>query len=86
MLFRSLVFLISSQPPSLVLNSESIAVEVVRALVGSIGLVACVPLTTWLAAYLMPPEDRPAETGEPAIPEEPGARGRHRAGRANGSR
>ncbi len=81
-----LVFLISSQPPSLVLNSESIAVEVVRALVGSIGLVACVPLTTWLAAYLMPPEDRPAETGEPAIPEEPGARGRHRAGRANGSR
>ena len=51
-----LVFLISNQPPSLVVNSEAIAVEVVRALVGSLGLIACVPLTTWLAAYLMPPE------------------------------
>jgi hypothetical protein len=47
-----LLFLISRQPAGLVLNSEAIAAEVVRSLVGSIGLVACVPLTTWLAAYI----------------------------------
>jgi uncharacterized membrane protein len=33
-----------------VLNSEIVAVEAVRTLVGSIGLVASVPITTWLAA------------------------------------
>ncbi len=34
-------------------NGETVAVEVVRALVGSIGLVAAVPITTWLAAYVL---------------------------------
>jgi uncharacterized membrane protein len=36
-----------------VLTSEVIATEVVRTLVGSIGLVASVPVTTWLAAWLV---------------------------------
>jgi len=33
-----------------VVNSEIVATEVLRTLLGSIGLVAAVPLTTWLAA------------------------------------
>jgi uncharacterized membrane protein len=33
-----------------VASSEVVAVEIVRTLVGSIGLVASVPMTTWLAA------------------------------------
>lgn len=34
------------------LNRESIATEIVRTLVGSIGLLAAVPLTTWIAAWM----------------------------------
>jgi len=34
------------------LNRESIATEIVRTLVGSIGLLAAVPLTTWIASWL----------------------------------
>lgn len=44
----------------LVANSEMVAVEVVRTLVGSVGLVAAVPLTTGLAAWLLT-RDRAAE-------------------------
>lgn len=44
------------QPPFLkfsqVINSEIIATEVVRTLVGSIGLALAVPITTFLAAYI----------------------------------
>jgi uncharacterized membrane protein len=36
-----------------VLTSEVIATELVKTLVGSIGLVASVPVTTWLAAWLV---------------------------------
>jgi uncharacterized membrane protein len=43
-------FALSNQPAGIVLNSEIISVEVVRTLVGSIGLVSAVPITTWLAA------------------------------------
>lgn len=45
-----LLFSVSGQPLSIVANSEAMAVEILRTLVGSIGLVAAVPLTTWLAA------------------------------------
>ena len=34
------------------INSEIVAIEVVRTLVGSVGLVMAVPLTTWLAAWM----------------------------------
>ena len=50
-----LLFALSGQSPLLVLNGEIVAVEVIRALVGSIGIVAAVPLTTLLAAMLMVP-------------------------------
>jgi uncharacterized membrane protein len=42
-----------------VLTSETVAVEIVQALVGSIGLVASVPLTTALAAWVITRADRP---------------------------
>ena len=44
------LFVLSEQSLGTVANSEVVAVEIVRTLVGSIGLVAAVPLTTWLAA------------------------------------
>ena len=50
-----LLFALSAQPSLTVLNGEIVAVEVVRALVGSIGIVAAVPLTTLVAAMLMVP-------------------------------
>jgi uncharacterized membrane protein len=45
-----LLFTLSDLPLGFVANSEVVAVEIYRTLVGSIGLVAAVPLTTWLAA------------------------------------
>lgn len=45
-----LLFSLSALPLSFVANSEIVAVEIFRTLVGSIGLVAAVPFTTWLAA------------------------------------
>jgi uncharacterized membrane protein len=48
-----LLFALSGEDPLIVLNSEIVAVEVIRTLVGSIGIVAAVPLTTATAAWLM---------------------------------
>lgn len=45
-----ILFHLSGQSLGTVSSSEVIAVEITRTLVGSIGLVAAVPLTTWLAA------------------------------------
>ena len=45
-----ILFSLSNQPLLAVASSEVVAVEIVRTLVGSIGLVAAVPITTWLAA------------------------------------
>lgn len=45
-----ILFSLSQLPLNAVASSEVVAVEIVRTLVGSIGLVAAVPLTTWLAA------------------------------------
>jgi uncharacterized membrane protein len=50
-----LLFALGNQGPITVLNSEIVAVEVIRALVGSIGIVAAVPLTTMVAAALLVP-------------------------------
>ncbi len=52
-----------------VAQGELVAVEVVRTLVGSIGLVAAVPLTTALAAWVVTRGD--AAPAEPAEPDEP---------------
>lgn len=54
-----ILFVLSSQSLGTIANSEVVAVEIIRTLVGSTGLVAAVPFTTWLAA-------RVASAGEPA--------------------
>lgn len=46
----AILFVLAQQSLGSVANSEVVAVEIVRTLVGSIGLVAVVPFTTWLAA------------------------------------
>ena len=62
-----LLFTQSTQPLSQVLNGEVVASEVVRTLVGSIGLVAAVPVTTWLAALVAePPRPPHVEVAEAA--------------------
>ncbi len=47
-----LLFLYSHQPYGIVVNHEIIADEIVRTLVGSIGLIVSVPITTALAAFV----------------------------------
>lgn len=53
-----LLFTLSNLPLGFVANSEVVAVEIFRTLVGSIGLVAAVPITTWLAARIVSKADR----------------------------
>lgn len=48
-----LLFALGGEDPLIILNGEIVAVEVVRALVGSIGIVAAVPLTTLVASWLV---------------------------------
>lgn len=48
-----LLFVLSEQSLGNVANSEVVASEIVRTLVGSVGLVASVPLTTWLATQVI---------------------------------
>jgi uncharacterized membrane protein len=48
-----ILFSVSNRSLGQVLNTESVAGEVVRTLVGSIGLVASVPITTGLAALVV---------------------------------
>jgi uncharacterized membrane protein len=62
-----------------VLNGESVAVEVVRALTGSIGLVASVPLTTALAVFVVTSDrDAPARPKPPGDPRRYRSRGEER--------
>jgi uncharacterized membrane protein len=49
-----LLFVLSKQSLGTVANSEVVATELVRTLVGSIGLVASVPITTALACLVVP--------------------------------
>ena len=66
-----LLFVVSDLSLAMIANSEIVAVEIVRTLCGSLGLIAAVPITTWLTAVLVSagaPSDRhhdhPAETEE----------------------
>jgi uncharacterized membrane protein len=52
-----LLFAVGESSPLVALNGELLAVEVVRALAGSVGIVAAVPLTTVIAAFLVHPVD-----------------------------
>ena len=63
-------FTLADQSLGFVASSEIVAIEIVRTLVGSVGLVAAVPITTWLAAHTVKREravlSRPgAPTGRP---------------------
>ena len=53
-----LLFSTTDQSLGIVANSELVAVEIVRTLTGSIGLVAAVPITTALAAAVISRPDR----------------------------
>ncbi|GGQ11959.1 YibE/F family protein [Streptomyces roseolilacinus] len=68
-----LLFSIAQSSVGTVANSELVAQEIVRTLVGSIGLVASVPVTTGLAALVVS-ADRPSTASAPAR----GGRGRRR--------
>ncbi|MEU3691984.1 YibE/F family protein [Streptomyces narbonensis] len=70
-----LLFSIAQSSMGTVANSELVAVEIVRTLVGSIGLVASVPLTTVLAALVVS-ADRPGAAAD----------GKPRAGAVRGGR
>jgi uncharacterized membrane protein len=54
------VLLVSHPPAALVTNSEEIATEIVRTLAGSLGIVAAVPLTTFIATALVDARSRAA--------------------------
>ncbi|MFI5616006.1 YibE/F family protein [Streptomyces sp. NPDC051567] len=73
-----LLFSIANSSMGSVANSELVAEEIVRTLVGSIGLVASVPMTTALAALVVS-ADRPGSPGAaPAAGPARGGRGRRR--------
>jgi len=46
------LFAVGGQPTALVLNGEAVSIEIVRTLVGSLGIVAAVPLTTVIAVWM----------------------------------
>ena len=93
-----IVFVTGSDSLGTVATSEQVAVEVVRALCGSVGLIAAVPLTTVLAALVATEETQPghahatahghhARTAEPAGPANPtGTQGRSGWGLTRGLR
>jgi len=58
-----LLFALSGQSAAHVLNGELLAVEVIRGLVGSIGIVAAVPFTTLVAGWLIVPRRASATDG-----------------------
>lgn len=49
-----LLFAVGRQSPATIASTELVAIEVIRALVGSMGIVAAVPFTTFVAAWLVP--------------------------------
>ena len=76
-----LLFAVSDQSLAMVANSELIAVEIVRTLCGSMGLVAAVPVTTVLAALVtvgagqLRPSEAAGEPGDDPPAPEPADRG-----------
>ncbi|MBT2367193.1 YibE/F family protein [Streptomyces sp. ISL-10] len=72
-----LLFSIAQSSVGTVANSELVAEEIVRTLVGSIGLVASVPVTTVLATLVVS-ADRPGRPAAEAAAPARGTRGRRR--------
>jgi uncharacterized membrane protein len=88
-----ILFILSRQSLATVANGEVVATEIIRTLVGSVGLVASVPITTWLAALIAPvqsPRTTPASAasaaGEAAASEPAGSRRRGTRGQRSGRR
>ncbi|MFD8856042.1 YibE/F family protein [Streptomyces vinaceus] len=73
-----LLFSIANSSMGSVANSELVAEEIVRTLVGSIGLVASVPVTTALAALVVSADRPGAPAGAAASGPVRGGRGRRR--------
>jgi uncharacterized membrane protein len=65
-----ILFVLSDQPADTVASGEIVATEIVRTLVGSIGLIASVPITTWLAVDVVTRRGRHAG---PVVPTAAGA-------------
>jgi uncharacterized membrane protein len=63
-----LLFAVGETSPLVAANQELLAVEVVRALAGSIGIVAAVPLTTAIAAFVVAPADARSDAADHAHP------------------
>lgn len=70
-----LLFSIAHSSVSMVATSEVVAEEIVRTLVGSVGLVASVPVTTLLAALVVSADRRPANAAGLAAGAAPDAAG-----------
>ena len=62
-----LLFFTSNRSMTQVANSEIVAIEIVRTLSGSIGLVSAVPLTTFMAALLIGKKTNSKNQSEPQI-------------------
>jgi uncharacterized membrane protein len=62
-----ILFSVSDRSLDQVVNTEIVAEEVVRTLVGSIGLVASVPITTGLAALVVTSAGRPKKRGATTV-------------------
>ena len=58
-----ILFQLSEQPLGQLVGTEVVATEVVRTLVGSIGLVLSMPITTWLAARVAAWDRTPGHVG-----------------------
>jgi uncharacterized membrane protein len=65
-----LFFAQGTAPVARVVTGEVVAIEVIRMLVGSIGLVLSVPVTTALAAVVLRPDDEVHPGHQPAAPVE----------------
>ena len=64
-----ILFQLSEQPLGSLVGSEVVATEIVRTLVGSIGLIASMPVTTWLASRVVSSQ-RLEDRTDPALPDE----------------
>lgn len=49
----ALLFYTTDMSPTFIINKELVATEIFRMLIGSIGLLLAIPLTTWVATYLV---------------------------------
>jgi len=53
-----LLLSMSDAPLSIILSQEKFSVEIIRTIIGSVGLVLTVPITTFLAVYFIKKEDK----------------------------